>query len=441
MSRVAKAPATAEERHASWLELFFDLTVVAAAAQIAHRLHGAESVGQVAACAAMFYAIWSVWTTTSIYANVAGERTRRRAVLRTMLGIGVMAAAVPGVWPELLPGEHPSLEGRTVAFVVAFVLCRVIASRSAARDGQVIAFWPGTQSLMATPWIVSLFVPHTVAYWLWGFAIVVDIGFSMLGASNPRSVEEMTKRARQRQEEQDRRQERRLARLIERGISPDQLPSHPSTLISVAQVERGHLDERLGLFVIIVLGEALAQVVAANTEEAWTVEVVLASFAAFMVLVSLWKLTTLYGFSPAPRTTAPLEPWQSLPCHLGVTASIIAIATGYGALIPYAAEHVHDKDRWYLFGGLALYFLTSLFAGLAGKAPLKWYLGWLAPALLATVAVAVFGHPLAGWALGVLAWLVLGWFSTYNALIDGSQERGWLTNLRARLRQRGPGTA
>jgi low temperature requirement protein LtrA len=432
---VADGVATAEERHASWLELFFDLTVVAAAAQISHRLHGADSIGQVAACAAMFYAVWSVWTTTSIYANVAGERTRRRAVLRTMLGIGVMAAAVPGVWPELLPGEHHELKGRTTAFVVAFLICRAIASRSAARDGQVIAFWPATQSIMATPWIVSLFVPHTFAYWLWGTAIFVDVAFSMLGAGNPRSMEGFTEHARRRQAEHDRRNERRLARLIERGIAPDRLPT---AYLSVAQVERGHLDERLGLFVIIVLGEALAQVVAANTEEAWTPAVVAASFAAFLVLIVLWGLTTLYGFSPAPRTTSPLEPWQAIPAHLGVTTSIVAIAAGFGALIPSAAGHVHDKDRWYLFGGLALYFLTSLFAGIAGRAPLRWYLGWLLPSFLGTTVVAIFGHPLAGWALGVLAWVCLAWFSTYNYLYEHREE---LARLVGHLRRREPGTA
>ena len=59
------------ERHASWLELFFDLTVVAAAIQVSHRLHDAESLGQVAACGAVFYAVWSVWTAFSVYVNVA----------------------------------------------------------------------------------------------------------------------------------------------------------------------------------------------------------------------------------------------------------------------------------------------------------------------------------------------------------------------------------
>ena len=214
----------AEGRHASWLELSFDLTVVAAAAQIAHRLHGAETVGQIAACAAMYYAIWSVWTTTSVYANVAAQRTRQRAVLPTMLGIAVMAAAVPGVWPELLPGEqHDVPEGRTAAFVIAFLWCRAIAARSAARDGQVIAFWPATQTVTATPWIASLFAPPPIAYWLWGFAIAADLTFSMLGAVNPRMIARMTEQARRRQEERDRRTANRLAALVQRGVSPDRL--------------------------------------------------------------------------------------------------------------------------------------------------------------------------------------------------------------------------
>ncbi|TWD75031.1 low temperature requirement protein LtrA [Kribbella amoyensis] len=409
------AEKTTEERHASWLELFFDLTVVAAAAQIAHRLHGAESIGQVAACAAMFYAIWSVWTTTSVYANVAGERTRQRAVLRTMLGIAIMAAAVPGVWPQLLPGDHGDApEGRTAVFVVAFLLCRVIASRSAARDGQVIAFWPATQSVVSAPWLISLFVPPTTAYWLWGIAIAADIASSMLGARSPRAVQQMTDRYRRRQQERRVRHERRLAELLRRGVTPDRLETPPSTLLSVAQVERGHLDERLGLFVIIVLGEALAQLVDTNSEEIWTWPVIAAGLVGFLLLVQLWRLTTLYGFTPAPRSTAPLEPWQALPAHLGVTASIVTIAAGLGGLIPVAGEHLHTKDRWYLFGGIALYLLTSLLAGLAGRAPLKWYLGWAGPSLLAALLLALFGHPFPAWSLAVLAYLVPAWFASYN---------------------------
>ncbi|WP_427890416.1 low temperature requirement protein A [Kribbella sp. GL6] len=406
----------AEERHASWLELFFDLTVVAAAAQIAHRLHEADTVGQVAACAAMFYAVWSVWTTTSVYANVAGARTRRRAVLRTMLGVGVMAAAVPGVFPGLLPHHgETDLQGRTAAFTVAFIICRGIASRAASRDGQVIAFWPATQTAVAAPFIVSLFTDEPVTYWLWGVGVVLDLVTSVLGARNPRSMEERAKRIKH-DLEQGQHRGQWLSRLLRGGSSSE--PATPA-LVTVAQAERGHLDERLGLFVIIVLGEAVAQVVSADTGKPWNGAVVLSSVAAFFLVVILWQLTTLYGFTPAPRSTKPLEPWQALPAHLGVTAAIVSVAAGLGALIPEAEGHLLTRDRWLIFGGLALYLVSSVGAGVAGRAPLRWYAGWAVPSLVAAVLLGVLGQGLQAWLLASLSVVVLGWFALYNWFAKG----------------------
>jgi low temperature requirement protein LtrA len=208
----------------------------------------------------------------------------------------------------------------------------------------------------------------------------------------------------------------RLAALVQRGVSPDRLPDASPTLISVAQVERGHLGERLGLFVIIVLGEALSQVIVANTDVDWTPAVIVASLAAFLLLVKFWGLTTEHGFTLAPRLAKPLEPWQALPAHLGVTAAIVVIASGLGALIPDAAEHLHATDRWYIFGGLALYLLTSVFAGLAGRAPLDWYVGWVLPSTVVAVLAGVLGHLVPGWSLAVVAWLVLAWFASYDRL-------------------------
>jgi low temperature requirement protein LtrA len=245
---------------------------------------------------------------------------------------------------------------------------------------------------------------------------------------------ERTKLAMQkRQEREDRRRSHRFARLLTLGrVTPAEAPQ--PTLVSEAKVERGHLDERLGLFVIIVLGEAVAQVVSANSDVVWTRPTIAASLLAFLLLVGLWRLTTLYGFSTAPRTTAPLEPSIALAAHLGVTAAMIAIAAGLGGLIMEAGEHLATVERSYLFGGLAVYFVVSLLSGIAGRAPLKWFLGWALPSLLASVAVAVFGHPLPAWSLALIACVILLWFSTYNSLAG----HGPLREFVARLRKRGP---
>lgn len=70
-----------------------------------------------------------------------------------------------------------------------------------------------------------------------------------------------------------------------------------------------------------------------------------------------------------------------------------------------------------LFGGLALYPLTSPFAAIAGRSPLKWYAGWVLPSVVVAVLAGVLGHAVPAWSLAVLACLVLTWFASDNRLV------------------------
>ncbi len=49
------------ERHASWLELFFDLVFVAAVAALATQLHADHSLAGLAVFAALFVPVWWGW--------------------------------------------------------------------------------------------------------------------------------------------------------------------------------------------------------------------------------------------------------------------------------------------------------------------------------------------------------------------------------------------
>src|SRR5262245_39589199 len=96
----APGPAAAD-RHASWLELFFDLVVVVAVNQLAHLLHTEGHHGpdarSIVTFFALYLAIWLVWTTFMLYSNVVADRVRVRSVFLGMAGIAVMAASVPHV--------------------------------------------------------------------------------------------------------------------------------------------------------------------------------------------------------------------------------------------------------------------------------------------------------------------------------------------------------
>ena len=100
-----------------------------------------------------------------------------------------------------------------------------------------------------------------------------------------------------------------------------------------------------------------------------------------------------------------------------MTGAIVALAAGFGGLIPAAGDHLETRERWYLFGGLALYFVISGVAGVIGKARARWFLGWQLPCLLVSVAIATAGHPLPSWLLVILAAVVPTWFYTYNRLV------------------------
>jgi len=49
------------ERRASWLELFFDLVVVAAVSALAAQLHDDRSVAALAVFAGLFVPVWWAW--------------------------------------------------------------------------------------------------------------------------------------------------------------------------------------------------------------------------------------------------------------------------------------------------------------------------------------------------------------------------------------------
>ncbi|MDG4826264.1 low temperature requirement protein A [Asanoa sp. WMMD1127] len=369
-------PTAREERHASWLELFFDLVVVVAVAQLAHLLEGSPGLVDAGLFVVLFYAVWSVWTSFTLYANVAATKTRTRAMLVAMFGIAVMAAAIP---------EADGDRGR--AFAIAYVLCRWLGMLSWRRTGQMLFSWPAAQAGAGfVPWIASIWVPPPARYWLWTAGVVLDVILSAVQGSRGQQM-----------------LERMRTSTARRSRAPQILP---------ARLDPAHFGERLGLFVIIVLGEAVAQVVLAASEVDWTRPLFVAALAGFGLLVCLWWLTLEYGALAVPRFGAQrIEAWLALPAHFAMTMAITSVAAGLGMLAEDPAEPLGLAARWVLCGGLALYFLTTTVVGALAGAPRAWLLGRALPATVAASLLGAFGGPLeARWLalilVGVALWQV-----------------------------------
>ncbi|GAA3451843.1 low temperature requirement protein A [Dactylosporangium matsuzakiense] len=374
------APAT-EERHATWLELFFDLVIVAAVAQLAHLLHEDITWEKVLVFGVAYYAMWSVWTAFTLYANVSGHRTRQRAMLLAMFGIAVMAASVPLM-------EH----GEVHAFVIAYIYCRVLAGQSLRRANRIMTEWPGVQQAVGLiPWFASLGSWHDdrIRYGLWILGIGLDVVFSVARSRDPQAVLE-----------EERQELERSLRRRHREAELDRVLQ-----LQAANPDRPHLGERLGLFVIIVLGEAVAQLVnaaadVAGEEGQWNRPLFSVVLLGFGLLAALWWLTLRYGPSSAPTYGVRVFALRlTVPAHYLTTVSIVVIAAGLGALAAHPEGHVEPSTRIVLFTGAAMYFLMATVMGARGGASRRWVLGWGVPSVLVSAAAAGFAGPLPAWGL------------------------------------------
>ncbi|MET0788487.1 MAG: low temperature requirement protein A [Cellulomonas sp.] len=375
---MAPEPVAAVERHASWKELFFDLVVVAGIGQLAHLLREDTDALTFGLYAVLFLAFWISWAGFAVYGNIAGDDARTGVLIIAMLGLSVMAASVPGI--------HGS---RAHAFVIAYVALRWLAGAVFSR-GKVLLDWPLAQyGLGATPWLISLWVAAPARYWLWTLGIVIDL-VVLLMASSERTMQNA---------------EEKLARV--RASNRRGGPGGDREIVLEAtHTEQEHLAERLGLFVIIVLGEGLIQIIdAAADAQRWDRSTAVVALGAFALLASVWTAGLLHGTAGVPQ----LKPHVVAPrivmlLHALLTGALAALAAALGI----AVEHTHGAleldGRVLLCGSVAVYCVIGVVtASLVGTTR-----GWLLvrgiPSVVAPLLLLFLGSSLH---VGALVWLLV----------------------------------
>jgi low temperature requirement protein LtrA len=314
---------TGEDRHASWLELFFDLVAVAGIGMLAHLLTEDQSAAGTAVYVIAFTAIWMIWACFTIYGNIAGSETHVMVILGAMFVLGVMIAAIPEI-----RGEHAT------AFAVAYVVGRFLAGRPWQR-GTIVVDLPNIQmGAGIVPWVVSFWFDGTTQYLLWAVGLGVDLLF-LVSTSR----------------------DRLLAGLDDRLRSSRRSPRE-SVAINVVDADVPHLTERLGLFVLIVIGEGLVQIIDAASEAEWNRALAITGAGAFALMVGLWAAAVRFGYAGvALLPEGSLSARLSWPAHLVSTLAVATVAAELGGLVTDPHADVTDHVRWVLliaYGGYAL---------------------------------------------------------------------------------------
>ncbi|WP_223774459.1 low temperature requirement protein A [Streptomyces sp. 135] len=367
------------ERHASWLELFFDLIVVAGVGQLAHLLHTGPSWTSLGQYAVLFLAFWFAWVMPTMYGNVAGEGTRVVTVVAAMFGMAVMAAAVPGV--------HDS-DGKARAFALGYIVVRLIASRVWSGRRQVVADLPIIQlGAGLTPWVVSLWAHGEARLWLWAAGLLIDIAV-MVRVSREAlqaEVDQKWAHAEERAEHWLRREERRSVALPpeEAHARVDRVRSRLRRKPQVVAADTEHLSERLGLFVLIVLGEGLVQSASAASEEPWGGAMRAVGIGVFVVLVLVWSLalrTGAYGLPLLAPRALPVR--LVLLLHCLFAGAVAALSAALGRAVEQAGDAMPQPGRLLLAGVLALSLAMTLVCALVSGWGVGWALGAVGPALV-----------------------------------------------------------
>jgi low temperature requirement protein LtrA len=307
--RIRTLDGAEEIRHATWLELFFDLVFVVAIAQLSNALSADTTVEGFLIFCGLFVPVWWAWVGYTFYADRfdTDDVPHRVLMLAGMFAIAALASVIPD-----------AAEGSTSAFAVAYAAVRafviVLNARAwlhlpAARP-LLNAYIPAF-TIAALLMLASTAVDSPWRYWIWAVALAIDIGTPL--ASRDR--------------------------------------------IALVPIHISHIPERIGLFTIIVLGETVLAVVIGTEAVNWNLESGLVAALGFALGASLWWLYFDY-LDPEMLLGRSIWAGQAyLYSHLPLLAGMIAFGVGVKHAINETAEtELTDAARWILCGGLALAF-------------------------------------------------------------------------------------
>jgi low temperature requirement protein LtrA len=304
-----------EERHATWFELFYDLAFVVLVARLAHHFSEHLNWQGFITFVLLFGLTWWAWIGEAYYSTRfdSDEDLVHRALgSLQIVGLVGLAAAV-----------EQGIEETSWVFAVSYAFVRTMQVLEHFRAGYYL---PQARSftqhyvkfnLFSTiAWWVSVFLPAPLQYGVWLVAFAIEI-------STP----------------------------LTEGSLHLQFPPHVS-----------HIPERFGLFVTLVLGELVTQIVLALADSSRQAIAIVMALLSVVIAVGLWWTYFNRLDDDAVRQLIGKENiwiyqlW--LYIHLPLVISAAAASVGIGrVLIVDPQQILATEDRILLLGAIAAFLI------------------------------------------------------------------------------------
>jgi low temperature requirement protein LtrA len=303
------------DQKVTFVELFFDLVFVFCVTQVVGLLHDGITWPAVGQVVLVFWLVWWAWTQFTWALNAA-DTTHHLVELATLLATAVaffMAVTIPRAF-----------HGGGAAFAVTYVLVRglglivygwVAAAADRSQHAAVRKFSIVSLGGLAAV-LVGGFVGGTLQYWIWGFAILLDVIAAAVGAQS------------------------------------DSWNLHPE-----------HFAERHGLIVIIALGETLIVAAGGVTGAAWNQNLLGLGVLAVATTGAFWWT---YFVRAKPRLDGALESCGGATqselardcfslIHFPMLCGVVAYAAAIEAAVAHPNEPFPLPARLALAAGLLLF--------------------------------------------------------------------------------------
>lgn len=311
-------------RTADWYELFFDLVFVAVVAVAVSLIEVDPTIGTVVFFVLLLFPLWWAWVNLMVTNNLFGSRFNEIGVLvvAAMPGPAAMAVAIAGGIDDLAWLYAVGAAWIRLLLLVMWLIPRM-KSASSISPWRTVAY----NLVTAAIWLVSILVPAPYNYVMWAVAV---LGEMALLAVRSRFSSEIYDRA---------------------SIS--------------------HSLERIGLFIVIVIGEAVYLAVTGLAAHP-SVEGGAAALFGFVVCAFLARTFFRWGI---PSAEAGLEEAQRSKSY-GALRDVVMylpflliigltfVAASIGLAVEHAAEPLPFAVRVLLAAGVGILYLTNAVIGL-----------------------------------------------------------------------------
>jgi low temperature requirement protein LtrA len=346
------APEESGGKRVSWVELYFDLIFAFAVGQTAHIMVADPHWGGLGRAVGLFVPLWWTWIGFVVLYNRHGEDHISQ---RLLLLVGTLPCAVAAV------ETHSAARGDLLAFTFALAGARLVLAAAFAFTAEGARPVSIGYGFSTAAFAASAFVPSPWRYLIWAFALLQEAGFLLLRGNGEPSGDRT----------RDRTRDRNGDRTRERGAERPPRPSRTEQVASLfkppadpsRRVDAGHLAERFGGMIIILLGEVVASVGASAVDlpdhdlRYWA-----GLLAGLVLAAALWWI---YFTAAAPMSESVLSASGGNPNlayglyaggHLPPAFALLGMSAGVSLVLsgdsPQAAA-------WFVTGGLAVYLVGT----------------------------------------------------------------------------------